>query len=542
MKRLFPLFLLLLLVSCASPQSEYSSEATPEENFQVLSNQYDAEAEEINIIIDNFRVEKNKTKKVDFYKEFNLSYDQKDEYFSSFLEFVQSNQSALQSSSIDSAAWDSKLQKQLSLMEKSKGEMESFYKTTINITPGYWEEMPLHYYITNEDECGDYESRRIRRAFSELQEATNDSVRFEELNETLLLDTQPDINLSCSFIKDCYELGSGQDELNGNFYVWETICEHAVGIANITNYDGETIRKAHIELIGLDGFQETKHTGASGFYVGNCGQTNVEIHEILHTFGYGHVDDPNSIMYYAEDSKGYVYQNEGQCEGSKREIDPNIVEDLILVYRDGKQREIPALNWNFAIEEEKKPEKTPDEVTLYVRGKDWKIVADLESFEEVKIDDPALSSFFAKERFGPKYIYLEALGSYHPNLSSSAECREAEFDGYQDYRIKVLDNLGEKNTPENEIKTEEYNGTALYTFDTIYRYAGENNKLNRTHFKNMDAFVQQDDYCFEFNMIDFDYHGDSSKFYEIIDTIKVVPAEVPPEGKNVYSKDKYDLD
>ena len=164
MKRLIP-FLLLFLISC-TPQLGNQDEATSEENFQTLSNQYDAEAEEINIIIDEFRVEKNKTKKVEIYQEFNLSYDQKKEYFFSFLEFLQSNQTALQSSGIDSAAWDGKLQKQLSLMEKNKQDMEAFYKTTVNITPGYWKQMPLHYYITNEDECGEYESRRISRSTS----------------------------------------------------------------------------------------------------------------------------------------------------------------------------------------------------------------------------------------------------------------------------------------------------------------------------------------------------------------------------------------
>ncbi len=134
------------------------------------------------------------------------------------------------------------------------------------------------------------------------------------------------------------------------------------------------------------------------------------------------------------------------------------------------------------------------------------------------------------------------LGNYRPNVSSAAECREIGLDSYQDYRISLLGDIGEKSTPQNQFRTEERNDTAFYTFETIYRFVDAYGKLSHTQFKNMDAYIYHEDYCFELNMLDYNYQGDPTKYYEIIDTIKVLPAEVPPEGKNVYSKDKYDLD
>ena len=90
--------------------------------------------------------------------------------------------------------------------------------------------------------------------------------------------------------------------------------------------------KADIELIGLAGFAETTGKGASGFYIGSCGHSTTEIHEILHTLGYGHVDDEDNIMYYQEDSIGYTIQEEGACLGSKKYIDEEIIKDLVNIY------------------------------------------------------------------------------------------------------------------------------------------------------------------------------------------------------------------
>src|SRR3989344_7852830 len=122
------------------------------------------------------------------------------------------------------------------------------------------------------------------------------------------------------------------------------------------------------------------------------------------------------------------------------------------------------MNWNFVIEEEKwkedmENEKLPDEATLYIRGKDWKVVMDLESFEEVSLEDASSYTFFAKQRYGPKYIYLETLAEYMPNVSSSVECREA--DNYVNYWATLLNDLGEGSTPQNKIKEEEHNGMPI---------------------------------------------------------------------------------
>jgi hypothetical protein len=190
-----------------------------------------------------------------------------------------------------------------------------------------WAKMPVSYYITK-DVCGIYETNKIRRAFQRVQEATNGAVSFEEIDNL----NQSNIYVHCSFLEDCYEKTIDIREDLGVVYYYESICDHTSGIAQIKNIDGNQIIRADIEMIGLAGFSETDRKGMSGFYVGSCGHPTTEIHEILHTFDYNHVNDSTSIMYRSGDIVGYTIQNEGGCLGSDIPIDEWIVKDLIQTY------------------------------------------------------------------------------------------------------------------------------------------------------------------------------------------------------------------
>ena len=194
----------------------------------------------------------------------------------------------------------------------------------------HWTHMPVTYYVTNEQECGDYEIRKIQRAFEAIEDATNNIVTFKKI------DIPADIDITCSFLEGCYKKTVDIREEEGVVYRYETICAHDKGRAQITALRGFEILKARIELIGLAGFAETKGRGPSGFYVGSCGHSTTEIHEILHAFGFGHIDDPKSIMYPAAESVGFTIQEEGSCLGSKKEIDKIIVDKLIEVYSSEK--------------------------------------------------------------------------------------------------------------------------------------------------------------------------------------------------------------
>ena len=188
----------------------------------------------------------------------------------------------------------------------------------------HWTHMPVTYFIVNEEECGDYEVRKIGRAFDAISNATNSVVSFEKV------DYPADIDITCSFLEGCYE--KKVDIQETVIYRYEIICAHNRGRARIIAVRDYEILKAEIELFGLAGFAETTRRGPSGFYVGSCGHPNTEIHEILHVFGYGHVNNPDSIMYPSEESVGLTMQEEGACIGSKKSIDKEIADDLVRIY------------------------------------------------------------------------------------------------------------------------------------------------------------------------------------------------------------------
>ncbi len=189
-----------------------------------------------------------------------------------------------------------------------------------------WESMPITYQLMNEEDCGSYETRKIQRAFKQIQDTTNNVVRFQQVQENA------SIELTCKYIKDCYQKKIDIRREEGVIYEYEGICAHEAGVAKMINYEGFTIKKATIDLVGLAGFAETSGHGASGFYIGSCGHPTVEIHEILHTLGFGHVNDPESIMYFQAELVPYTLLKEGGCIGSDKKIDQDIIDDLLFIY------------------------------------------------------------------------------------------------------------------------------------------------------------------------------------------------------------------
>ena len=185
----------------------------------------------------------------------------------------------------------------------------------------HWDHMPLTYYFQDKEYCGDYEARRIVRAFQEIQSATNGSVSFVESFDS------GDIKLNCSFIEDCYKKTVDIRREEGITYTTESICGYSKGLASYY-MQGELLTRADIQFFGLAGFAETDYDGPSGFSVGSCGHINTEIHEILHVLGFGHDSSPESIMYYAEDGVGLTIHDKNECLNSKKEIDAYIIKEL----------------------------------------------------------------------------------------------------------------------------------------------------------------------------------------------------------------------
>lgn len=411
------------------------------------------------------------------------------------------------------------------------------------VNPGYWTRMPLNYYI-NKEECGKYETNRIRRAFSELEEKTQGTVRFKEQFSP----AEPDLSLKCSFTEDCYQKGNDFDSEEGVIYVWETICAHPAGMANITASEGDSILKAEIELFGLAGFAESGIPGVtmSGFYVGNCGNTNVEIHEILHTFGYGHVDDEKSIMYYADDLVPYTRQEPGQCLGSKDEIDQNIIDDLVRTYQGGqvnKVRQIAAMNWSEEPEEE--PEERSDYAALSIADEDWKMLLRVTSFEDQKVESDDTSRFFMKVR-PANQITLQVFGRYDPEITDAQSCQDGDYGNVYEFRKRLMRDYDGGPRGKEAISLYEKKGVQLSDFEFTYRYGSASGKAEKAIFKNLDAYVYHDGYCFNINMIDdFFEEGDLQVMDSVIYSAKFVDQNdqtKPVTENNVYVRGIQDVD
>jgi len=160
-----------------------------------------------------------------------------------------------------------------------------------NVQELHWTHMPITYSFsepnstigprdTKNYECPPYQIQRLKDAFNILQNETENKISFEEsYNE------EGDISIYCYKLK-----------AEGGYYI-----EGEGGY----NYEGDQILNAEINFY--------EHL--------NCGNwPDVEIHEILHIFGFNHIENKSSIMtpVASRCDRGY--------------IDEGIIQDLINTY------------------------------------------------------------------------------------------------------------------------------------------------------------------------------------------------------------------
>lgn len=150
----------------------------------------------------------------------------------------------------------------------------------------HWTEMPVTYKF-NDNNCGERQRNRIIRAFEEIKNETNGIVYFVEDNNAVL-----EINCIKGFPAD--DKGYVTSGEGGNTKLGNQITSGTINFYNAG--------------------PNTDSGGCSVFM-------DVEIHEILHTFGYTHSEGYGSIMQPI---------SPGWC--NVRQIDDWIVKDLIQTY------------------------------------------------------------------------------------------------------------------------------------------------------------------------------------------------------------------
>lgn len=152
-------------------------------------------------------------------------------------------------------------------------------------------DIPISYSIA--EDCGDYMKSRIRKSFIKIFEETDSIMVFIETTNNA------DIQIACHLLTDYYE----------DVY---TAGEATLGII------GYVVNDATINFYNLESKTDTWEMGACDEY------PDTEIHEILHTFGFDHNYNENSIM--LSFSKGCYIDS----------IDNYIIECLKYTYSDGE--------------------------------------------------------------------------------------------------------------------------------------------------------------------------------------------------------------
>lgn len=179
----------------------------------------------------------------------------------------------------------------------SKDEIKDNFS---NVTELHWTHMPITYKIENKEECNVKLKERIESAFNKIQSETETFVSFKETNET------PDIVISC---KPYYYEEYGSDEYVGHFDV-------TYGLAGPDFIDEENrIINATITFYG------------AGLVCGT-GYPATEVHEILHTFGFGHDYGIIDVM------RPDVERSSGDCKVVK--IDDKYISCLKKIYSNGR--------------------------------------------------------------------------------------------------------------------------------------------------------------------------------------------------------------
>jgi hypothetical protein len=163
----------------------------------------------------------------------------------------------------------------------------------------HWGHMPLVYKFNETSPCSGVRLTRIKLAFEELERVTDGKVSFVEGDN-------PDITITCTQ----YVENSGYLE------------KKTIGQAYINETDGNVIKSAGIEFFPVQTY---------GWY------PRVEIHEILHTFGFEHnVSGPLSIMSPTNNDEALFDKYEGMDNKDElirqNAIDSYIIQELRNTY------------------------------------------------------------------------------------------------------------------------------------------------------------------------------------------------------------------
>lgn len=128
----------------------------------------------------------------------------------------------------------------------------------------HWTHMPVTYSFADNFSCGRSEPNYIIKAFREIQNETNKIVRFEQV------ESNGDIAINCK--KD--------------FNMNKTAGTYQVGDALISNLEGNRIINGELNF----------YIVSNTINAGSCSYADIEVHEILHTFGFDHTSEKNNIM------------------------------------------------------------------------------------------------------------------------------------------------------------------------------------------------------------------------------------------------------
>ena len=173
--------------------------------------------------------------------------------------------------------------------QNSEDNLTSIYENEEEIVEQplylYWRSLPIHYFFSENYPCVDYRKNNIEESFNIIEEKTDKIVTFYEEKSEYAIEIK------------CY------DE-------YET--EEASAYGGIDYYEGDK------EI--LDGFVEFYKEDSKNFET--CySYPSVELHEILHAFGFDHIEDRKSIMSPFDD-----------CT----ELDPEIIDCLKHIYSKGQ--------------------------------------------------------------------------------------------------------------------------------------------------------------------------------------------------------------
>lgn len=190
-----------------------------------------------------------------------------------------------------------------SISEEYIGELEDAYS---NITELHWGHMPLTYSIEDEDECGN-ETNTIIISFKIIQNSTENVISFNKTSDFQNADIKIDCKLVGTYL-------SGEQTLGEAFF----------------NNEGNLITSAEITYFvkGPKEFRVVEYC--------QTGFPRIEVHEMLHVFGFGHDNSPTHIM--------KMINTAGKCGVNK--INRELVNCLKYIYSNGEIR-TSCYNINF---------------------------------------------------------------------------------------------------------------------------------------------------------------------------------------------------